>query len=282
MRKKILHSLHIPRVCLSVLWVLTTSSGLSSSSGFALSPGGAATLSLVPGLGEVVEGNVWTGIGYFTSTIGLILFPGKTEFAQVARGAGISLYSYQMYDAYRDAHPQNHMYGTGTLLQNYLAAVNPVNAWDPFSVGFVGLGATQVRKIRRQYGDEPYKLYRLAYFATAVQQEEALYRGFLYPFFTDIYGGSKFFAALTTSAIDAFQHYFYLGPTALEPTVFTMRTALFMLLTWQFTRNNYELAPGVFAHAWFDYLQGAGATPNSVSKTSASQNGLSFQFGIRY
>ncbi len=225
---------------------------IGSHRAWAVSPTAAGLLSVVPGLGEAVEGRPLIGLGYLAGVAGLFLASNLTSGdARIFFGAaGPSLYCYQMYAAYRDGEPENRMYGRTNVFEDYAAAFNPMNVLDPKVIGFDAIAAYQ-GATHGQGGS--YSPLELIYFGLAVQQEEALYRGFLYPVFTDLYGGFKIGAALTTSLLDAAQHGLYLAD-AFNPVVFTVRTVLFLYLTWVYENNNYFLPKNIFAHAWFDYL----------------------------
>ena len=71
---------------------------LSPLRALAVAPGVAGTLSIVPGLGQVADGEVLEGVGWFVTTIGLFV-----ERNTYVSNIGFKLWEYNMYDAYRDA-----------------------------------------------------------------------------------------------------------------------------------------------------------------------------------
>jgi membrane protease YdiL (CAAX protease family) len=261
-----------PRVALVVNIIFLVSAAGLSSPACAVSAASAGFLSVVPGLGEICEGRVVTGLAYLGATVGLGSLASRlggisANAGAIAGEASTSLYFYQMYAAYRDGHPSNQMYGKSNVFDDYTAAFNPRNAWDLKVVGFDALAA---QGGRHGGGGASYNPLWLVYWGVGVQQEEALYRGFLYPVFTSWFGGAKIPAALVTSMLDSAQHALYMGG-ALSPPVFLMRTALFSYLTWVYTQNKYNLPRNIFAHAWFDYLL---RTPGPTKDTSTRLTGV--------
>jgi membrane protease YdiL (CAAX protease family) len=235
----------------------------------AIHPAAAGALSIVPGLGEVVEGHPWKGLGYFSALLGLWITSGrlggaKTNAGTIVGEAAMSLYFYQIYAAYRDGNPKNKMYGKSNVFLDYAAAFNPINVLDFKVIGFDAVAG--VSGAFKGQGASYNPLW-LLYWGVGVQQEEALYRGFLYPVFTDIFGGYRLPAALVTSVLDSAQHILYEGGAALTPYVFIGRTVIYCYLTWMYTFNDYDLPRNIFAHAWFDYL----LRSNGKTKTKESR-----------
>jgi hypothetical protein len=69
-------------------------------SGIAASAGLNGTLGIVPGLGHVKNGQVFEGLGWFGSIVGLMLFTNGNRYASQV---GFNIWQYSMYDAYRDS-----------------------------------------------------------------------------------------------------------------------------------------------------------------------------------
>lgn len=252
--------------CLLFLGLLEASQ--DSHRAWAIPPAAAGFLNVVPGLGHTLDGKPLVGLGYLSALVALIVGANNTQGPAkvLLGGATPSLYCYQIYAAYRDGEPGNRMIGNSNVLEDYIAAFNPMNALDFKVAAFDAIGAAQ--GIWSPQPNGTYNLTNLLYYGIAVQQEEALYRGFLYPVFTDLLGGSKLAAAMVTSLLDSAQHALYLS-NALDPFIFSMRTALFLYLTWMYEQNQYQLTKNIFAHAWFDYL----VRPPLVTDAQATSGG---------
>ena len=151
---------------------------LWTTSAHAVDPGMAGTLSIVPGLGQIANGNPFEGLGWFVSSIGLMASNGK-----YARDIGFKIWEYNMYDAYRDAGaPDSAKY---SVFENYIAFLNPVNLVDPFSVGIVGLGALSATSStdKRAHLGPPSRVQGAFFYGFVGLGEEGLFRGFIYPEF---------------------------------------------------------------------------------------------------
>ena len=72
----------------------------------------AGGLSIVPGLGQVSNGDVLEGFGWLGLVGGAYC---------IDKGWGMDLLFYNMYDAYRDAKPKINRYTNYNLFQNYIA-----------------------------------------------------------------------------------------------------------------------------------------------------------------
>src|SRR5690348_6753882 len=106
-----------------LIFLVTISLGLPSRS-FATPPGVAGALSIVPGLGQVSNGDVLEGAVWFTTVLGLFV-QRNSNISNV----GFKLWEYQMYDAYRDAGAKDTV--KHNVAQNYIATLNFLNLIDP-------------------------------------------------------------------------------------------------------------------------------------------------------
>ncbi len=86
--------------------------------------------------------------------------------------------------------------------------------------------------------------------------EEALFRGFVFPGFTDVLGGSTIAGALTSSVTFAAAHALYNGQSrsALQGSTMLLRTVLGLFYCWQTHEDKYDLRKSIFSHTWFDVL----------------------------
>ena len=196
-------------------------------------------LSIIPGLGQVANGDSLEGLGWFVSTISL--FAVKNP---VANHFGMNLWFYNMYDAYRDAGAPGA--SKNTLLQNYAANFNPLNIIDPIGAPIVGVAALSNGSTKSLKGTPKSILPRFAYYTTVGLGEEALFRGFLFPASSGWFS-SKWIGALFSSALFSAAH-------GQGGSAFVSRFAMGMLFCWQVNNHNYDLRKNIFAHTWFDFL----------------------------
>lgn len=235
---------------LIIIIILTFTPKLS----FGVAAGLAGTASIIPGLGQVLDGEPLEGLSWFAVVVGTI-GSGNALISQ----AGFDLLQYNMYDAYRDAKPTINRYTQYSVFQNYLATFNPVNLFDPIGAPIVGLGAAA--GAHNHYPATKYGT-SYPYYAFVGLGEEGLFRGFLFPAFSDVFN-SKFFGAFTSSAIFSFVHVTG-GRKNLGGFILIERFLLGMLFCWQADNNKYDLRHGIFAHAWFDILVEKGSTASSI------------------
>src|SRR4051812_38345229 len=106
-----------------VIWALLPFVAVSSAEAKP-APGVSGALSIIPGLGQVANGDAAEGLGWFATSVGLVLTRNR-YLGQI----GFDLWLYNMYDAYKDAGAKRTK--PLTLGQNWIAAFNPVNAVDP-------------------------------------------------------------------------------------------------------------------------------------------------------
>ena len=227
--------------------------------------GATGLLSVVPGLGQVVNGDTLEGAGWFVTSVGLF-FSGNAVMSQI----GYDIWQYNMYDAYRDARPSIGRYKNHNVAQNYIATFNPLNVVDPIGAPIFGVGAAL--GTRNSYAGIRNPTY-IPYYAFVGLGEEGLFRGFLFPAFSDLFGTVP--GAVVSSALFSVFH-FTNGKGALGAGPLTFRFLAGMLFAWQTHRNKYDLRKSIFAHAWFDIFVGPGS-PNDT-KVDGAQVGLKFAF----
>lgn len=201
-------------------------------------PGLAGTLSIIPGLGQVANGDGFEGLAWFVTTVGLLAVKDGG-----ARKIGMNLWFYNMYDAYKDAGaPQASKAG---LIQNYLSSFNPVNLFDPIGAPIVAVAAISPGTTASNKGTPKSTPLRLVNYSFVGLGEEALFRGFLFPALSS--GIGTFAGAVVSSAAFSAAH----GEGG---AAFVVRFVGGMLFCWQVDRNKYNLGPNIFAHTWFDFL----------------------------
>lgn len=201
-------------------------------------PGVSGTLSLVPGLGQLANGNGWEGAAWFATTVGLLVMKDP-----LAREFGQNLWFYNMYDAYRDAGPAHA--AKHSLVENYVANVNPVNAFDLVGAPIIAVAAASPGTTASNKGTPKEPALRALYYTSVGLGEEALFRGFLFPGLSAWFGTAG--GAVVSSALFSAAH-------GQGGSAFVIRFLGGLLFCWQVHRNNYDLRPSIFAHTWFDFL----------------------------
>lgn len=212
---------------------------VASETGHSASPGVSGTLSIIPGLGQVANGNTLEGLGWFATTIGLVSLRNP-----VARKFGQNIWFYNMYDAYRDAGAQRAT--KHNALVNYAASYNPLNAFDLIGAPIVGVAALTPGNTAANKGTPTNKVARAFYYTAVGFGEEGLFRGFLFPAFSTGLGSTAG-GALLSSAVFSAVH----GQGGFA---FVSRFVGGLLFCWQAHRNKYDLRPSIFAHTWFDFF----------------------------
>lgn len=213
----------------------------------AAAPGVSGTLSIIPGLGQAVNGDVLEGLGWFAVVIGT--FGSGSSFVS---HVGYDLWQYNMYDAYRDAGARDTT--KYNVFQNYIAAFNPGNAIDP--IGAPLLGVTLGYAINSK-GSGTRKVSNAAlapvYYGFVGMGEEGLFRGFLFPGFSHLFS-SKFVGAVLSSV--AFSYFHVLSGEASDrsSSALIFRFLGGMLFAWQANINRYDLRHNIFAHATYDLI----------------------------
>lgn len=212
--------------------------------------------SVVPGMGQSLNGNHWEGAAYFLSSLGLMFIAKDPKLNTV----GLNIAFYNMYDAWRDAggKPSNKK---GNIFYDYGQTFNPLNIADPFAVGLLslaGLNRGNARKTAREDAqrdnDQEFIHRRLTTegwksmltYASVGMGEEALFRGFLFPAISQ--GIGYWGGAVASSAIFAFAH------TGANTKQNLVRGGLGMLFCWQYYRNKFNLKHNIFTHAWYDQI----------------------------
>ncbi len=213
----------------------------------ATAPGVAGTLSLVPGLGQVSNGDVGEGLLWFVTTVGLFVMPSK-----YMSDIGFKLWEYNMYDAYRDAGPQGA--AKQTVFANYLGFINPLNIADPVGLGILGYGTARALTAKSTASLGPRnKLGGAFYYGFVGLGEEGLFRGFLFPGFSSIFS-SKFVGATVSSVLFSLSHLTNSQSYYHSVGGLTELFALGMALCWETNNNHNDLRHGIFTHAWYDFI----------------------------
>lgn len=202
-------------------------------------PGVAGTLSVIPGLGQVTNGDTLEGLAWLTTVVTLSVVKNP-----VARKFGMNLWMYNTYDAYRDAGATRTQ--KNSVFGNYIANFNPLYAFDPIGTPILGLAALSPGTSESQKGTPHSAIGRAFYYSSVGLGEEALFRGFLFPAFSEGLG-TKWGGAALSSAIFSAAH-------GQGGAAFVFRFLAGMLFCWQVDRHKYDLRPSIFAHSWFDFL----------------------------
>lgn len=221
-------------------------------------PGVSGLLSIVPGLGQVANGDGLEGLGYFAASAGLF-FGGRKDSAM--RHIGFDIWMYNMYDAYRDAGAKDT--SKENIFQNYIANFNPLNIIDPIGGSFVVFAAASNGKADHLKGTPRSLGGRIAYYSFVGFGEEALFRGFLFPGISHLFS-SKIVGAILSSVIFSAAHREF-------GSAFTARFLMGLAFCGQVYLNKFDLRKNIFAHTWYDVL----VTRNGGYKTTI---GIDFKF----
>lgn len=213
-------------------------------------PGVSGVLSIVPGLGQVANGDTLEGLGWFASTALLFISP-----SPYISNVGLKFWEYNMYDAFNDAGP--HEGSKNNAFENYIAFINPLNLVDPYSVGIVGLSTLTSLTTS---GADKAKLGPTSpvagafFFGFTGWGEEGLFRGFLYPGFSSMFG-SHFAGATASSLLFAASH--LPNKQAYYHSVRGLGTLFVLGMVWcaQASYRDHDLRHNIFSHAWFDIIQ---------------------------
>ncbi|MDD0852095.1 CPBP family intramembrane metalloprotease [Halobacteriovorax sp. GB3] len=264
---------HIKIFTLTILLSFTFHSKAQMSRGFA---------SLLPGGGQALNGDYLESFLYFTASFGLMSYAKDPKLKTV----GLNIYFYNMYDAWRDAggKPSEQE----TIFSHYGQSFVPTNIVDPFAISFLTLAAMNRNGARERAIDDAKRdndqeqLHRWLLtdgwkstltFAAVGMGEEAFFRGFLFPAFSEYL--SPWGGAIVSSALFSFAH---VGATREENLA---RFIFGMIFCWQYASNDYKLGKNIFTHAWYDQiLIGPFSVANSMNgeKLSLSERPLGIQF----
>lgn len=223
----------------------------------AASPGGAAFASIIPGLGQTIDGRPGEGIAWFLTIGGLLAFSSSVNLSVSYWGkktpllshAAFDLWLYNVYDAYRDAKPTDHLYSDQNALANYIATFNPLNAFDavgtPFLLGYTAISG--VGTAARNAG----KPLRYPFFAFTGMGEEGLFRGFLFPAISTLVH-SKIAGAIISSVLFSAAHIVNGQENFRKGAI--PRVLMGLVFAWETHRNKYDLRHTIFTHSWLDIL----------------------------
>lgn len=222
-----------------------------------LPAGVAGAMSILPGLGQAVNGNVAEGALWFAATAGA---------AAVRPYIAFNIWQYNLYDAYRDAKPENGRYKDNTWYENYLGGLNPFNVLDPIGGPFTLLyGAIPGYVLH--HGNN-YMLLKPVGTAFIGAGEEALFRGFLFPAFSDLFG-SKWIGGFVSSALFGAAHFQYNWGGRAVVAGFGGVACL------QLDLNDYDLRKNIFMHTWVDFFllpRGIGPLENPKPKKAGEKD----------
>jgi membrane protease YdiL (CAAX protease family) len=227
--------------------LLLTIAILLSPTAKAVAPGVAGTLSIIPGLGQVSNGQFLEGTAWFVSSIGL--FIQRNPFVS---NVGFKLWEYNMYDAYRDAGAHNA--AKYSAFENYIAFLNPAGVIDPVGDGILAYGTARTLTARSTASLGPKN--RIAgafYYGFVGFGEEGLFRGFLFPGFSDLLS-SRWAGAIVSSLLFSASHLtnkdaYYHSVSGLGELFL-----LGMAFCWQTNNNGFDIRHGIFTHAWYDFI----------------------------
>lgn len=203
-------------------------------------PAVAGIASIIPGLGQTLNGNAFEGIAY--AGVSALYFHPNGYLSNI----GFNIWLYNQYDAYRDAGAKNT--AQHSIYENYLANINPLNLIDLIAAPTVafaaGYGAYSGGYPSFQRWEIPVS------YGFVGLGEEAAFRGFYYHGFSRLFG-STIVGAILSSAGFAYAHAIG-GPQNLQPMALAQRFGFGLLMCWQITRNNYDLRKNIFTHSWYD------------------------------
>jgi hypothetical protein len=210
---------------------------------YAVTPAVFGISSLIPGLGQMLNGNFLEGATWLVATVGLY-----STNDRVLRNIGFDVHMYNMYDAWKDAG------GTPSQkkiwVQEYAENFNPVHLIDPFAIGLVGGAAIVTASGNDNHsfseGLPRNTASRMLLFSFVGFGEESLFRGFLYPSLSSWL--TPFGGAVVSSAMFSLAH---IGAGS-QANAF--RFVLGMIFCWQYSTNNYDLGGNIFAHSWYDQM----------------------------
>jgi hypothetical protein len=234
----------------------------SAKNANALGAGTAGLLSVVPGLGQVAEGNPLEGLCWFTAVVGSLVFANSVHISEPVSGtqtkllsqAGYDLWLYNIYDAYRDAKPQDGNFSNENALQNYTATFNPLNLGDVVGTPALGIWTSGFGIGNKAYQRITFD--RALFFGFVGMGEEGLFRGFLFPALSTSFN-SKVVGAITSSILFSLFHITN-GVKEMESN-FAQRFAMGCIFSFEADRNHYDLRHQIFAHSWIDIINEAGA-----------------------
>lgn len=203
-------------------------------------PGLSATASVIPGLGQTLNGEPVRGLFYLSAVVGGA-FAGGPYFPYIAQ----NIWFYNIYEAYQDAgakRTQPH-----SIAKNWLATLNPTLIVDPIGAPIVGTGIVAGARGGYPVFTRPGEMVVFSFVGLG---EEALFRGVLYPGFTDL-TGSRVIGNLTSSVLFAAAHG-VADTTQLRLLPMLARTFAGVAFAVQTERHDYDLRHSIFAHAWYD------------------------------
>jgi len=219
-------------------------------------------LGIIPGLGHVTNGQTLEGIGWLSATIAGAVF-GSIE--KTAPNLGFNIWMYQMYDAYQDS--GGTPVSKNNPFTNYIAVVNPLNLLAPVSTPFL-FAATASKWSKGNFSNVTAQ--RIAAYGFVGWSEEALFRGFLYPSWSNFFG-SRGVGAITSSIFFAAAHFEF------APAPMAFRTLAGLAYCWQVGIDKYDLRKSIFSHAWLDVFVADSKISGPRSKQIGNGAALNFK-----
>lgn len=197
----------------------------------------AGVLSVVPGLGQLANGQVLEGAAWFAAVAG--------AYSLKKPGLGFDLWMYNAYDAYRDAGPTNGRYAKNTALENWIGVFNPTNFLDP--IGAPMLTFYGMLPGLAKYNGKNLSPFKALSTSTIGPGEESLFRGFLFPAISNV-AGSKIVGAVASSIMFGLIHTQYGPGGKLVVGLFGLAACL------QVDLDKYDLRKAMFMHSWVDFF----------------------------
>jgi len=255
----------------------------SNTSFAGVSPEAAGLLSVVPGLGQVAHGDPIRGLAWL-GAVAATFFSGNGDIKR----NGISLWQYNVYDAYQNAGGRNT--AKNNVFQNTLGAYNPLNLVDPIGAPQLAANAYEI------ISSSPDTVYRgphnvlvgTLWQTPNALAEEALYRGYFFPVISNAVS-SKVVGAVVSTVLFDFGHMLYGGYTLNKVYAGSLNNIVNGLLwCWQTDRNHYDLRHSIFTHMWIDAMiyyrwngnLGTGGTGSSGGGGGAPMLGLKLNYFI--
>lgn len=207
---------------------------------------GAGALSIVPGLGQASQGHIAEGFTWLGVIAGGLLLT-KNESDQTIF---YDLWMYNIYDAYKDGGGRA---AKNNVFSNYFAAFNPIHLLDYRGDIPIAVQAASNNKSDLALSSDN-KLKTPFYMAFIALGEEALFRGYFFPVFSNIFGTVT--GAISSSLLFAASHGLYKGQSSLafSGDVFLWRAFLGLIYSWQTYQNKNDLRGSIFSHTWVNVI----------------------------
>ncbi|MCM0607350.1 MAG: CPBP family intramembrane metalloprotease [Xanthomonadaceae bacterium] len=206
---------------------------------------------LLPGLGQTLNGNALEGLAY--AGVSAMYFLKNPYFSNI----GFNIWLYNQYDAYRDAGAP----GTAkhSIYENWISNVNPLNLVDLIAAPTVGFAAGYGYYTGGGYPSFQRWEIPVSYSFVGLG-EEALFRGFWFHGLSRLFG-TEWVGAPISSLAFAAAHVIG-GVENLELNPMAQRFIFGMLMSWQMSRNQYDMRKNIFTHSWYNIFIDRGNSIN--------------------